>query len=124
MFPFIWILVYFINKKKSKTALWIGLWPLITDSFIYIIILSILLKVQTRYDLFQLFGTANPLSVLLYFCGISFAVASFWSAYHIMMNRRERMPGFFFFYSPLASIFNIVFTLYFLSNGLGIPTWM
>ena len=125
VFALIWILVYFFGKRKSKTALWICLWPLITDSFIFIVILSIMIKGQARYDQFQLFGTANPISVLHFICSICFAIASVWSVYYIFKNRHVKMSKFFYFHSALAAILNLIFMLYFLSNGLiGIPTWI
>src|ERR1035437_7996894 len=76
IFGLLWTLVYLFGKKKNKTALWICLWPLITNSFIFVVILSILIKAQTRYDYFQLFGTMNPLSVLFFICSICYAIAS------------------------------------------------
>lgn len=75
--------------------------------------------------MFQLFGTANPISVLLFICSICYALASVWSVYYIFKNRREKMSKFFYFHSALAAILNLIFTFYFLSNGLiGIPTWI
>jgi CubicO group peptidase (beta-lactamase class C family) len=125
IFAFIWTLVYFFGKKKNKTALWICLWPLITNSFVFITFLSISLSVQSRYDMFQIFGTANPVSVLIFICSICYALASVWSVYYIFRNRRVEMARFFYFYSALAAILNLVFMLYFLSNGvIGIPTWI
>ena len=118
-------IIYFFGKKKSKTVLWICLWPIITISFIFVIIISILIKGQTLYDVFQLIGTVNPISVLLFICGICYALASFWSVYYIFKNRHEKMSKFLYFYSSLAAILNLIFVLYFLSNGLiGIPTWI
>ena len=125
IFGLLWMLVYLFGKKKSKTALWVCLWPLITNSFIFVVILSYIIKVQTKYDLFQLFGTANVISVLILICSICYALASVWSVYYIFKNRRVKMSKFFYFHSVLAAILNLVFMLYFLSNGLiGIPTWV
>ena len=124
-FAIIWTLVYLFGKTKNKIALWISLWPLITSAFVFIIILSIMIKTQTRYDLFQLFGTANPISVLLFICSICYALASVWSVYYIFKNRRVKMTKFFYFHSALAAILHLIYTLYFISNGLiGIPTWI
>ncbi len=117
-------LVYLFEKKKNKTALWICLWPLITNSFLFVVGLLIFITVQTRYDMFHVFGTANVFSVLMFICGIGYALASVWSVFYIYRNRREKMSKIFYFHSALAAIFNLVFMLYFLSNGLiGIPTW-
>ncbi len=125
IFGLLWTLIYLFGKKKSKTALWICLWPLITNSFIFIVVLSILLTAHTRYDYFQLFGTANIISVLILICSIGYALASVWSVFYIFKNRREKMSKFFYFHSALAAILNLIFMLYFLSNGLiGIPTWI
>jgi len=124
VFGLIWTLVYLFGKKKNKTALWICLWPLITNSFIFAVIISLLIKVQTRYDSFQLLGTVNSISLLIFICSIGYAVASVWSVFYIFKNRRVKMSKIFYFYSVLAAILNLVFMLYFLSNGLiGIPTW-
>ena len=125
LFALLRTLVYLFGKKKSKTALWICFWPLITDSFIFVVALSIFFTAQTRYDSFQLFGTAIIISVLILICSICYALASFWSVFYIFKNRREKMSKFFYFHSALAAILNLIFTLYFLCNGLiGIPTWL
>lgn len=117
-------LVYLVGKNRSKTALWVCLWPLITSSFVIVAIITVIFTVHTRYDSFQLFGTVNPVSLLFFVCGIGYALASCWSVYYIFRNRRVRMAKFFYYYSALAAILSLLFTLYFLSNGLvGIPTW-
>jgi CubicO group peptidase (beta-lactamase class C family) len=121
----LWILVWSFGKRWNKKALWIGLWPLITMSLILLVVLCYQLKVQTRYDSFQLLGTMNLISILFLICGIGYATASLWTVYYIHRNRREKMPLFFYFYSILAAMLNIIFMLYFLDNGLiGVPTWM
>ncbi|NWJ50294.1 MAG: serine hydrolase [Bacteroidetes bacterium] len=118
-------LVYLFGKKKNKTALWVCIWPLITDSFIFVVALSIFLTAKTRYDYFHLFGTANIISVIILVCSICYALASVWSAYYIFKNRRVKMSKIFYFHSALAAILNLIFMLYFLSNGLiGIPIWI
>ena len=125
LFGLIWALVYLFGEKKNKTALWISLWPLITDFFILAVILLIFLNTPTRYDMFQLFGTVNLVSVLIYIFNICYALASVWSVYYIFKNRRVKMPKFFYFQSALVAILNLIYTLYFLGNGLiGIPTWI
>ena len=124
IFGLIWVLVYFFGKKKNKIALKICLGPLITSSFIFIVYFIIAMNSRTRYDWFQLFGTVNIYSVLLLICSICYALASVWTVYYIFKNRNETMPKFFYFHSAFAAILNLVFMLYFLSNGLiGIPTW-
>jgi len=122
---FLWTLVYLFGKNKNKTALWVCLLPLITDFFIFVVALSILLTAQTRYDYSQLFGTANIISVLMLICSIGYALASVWSVFYIFKNHGVKMSKVFYFYSLLVAILNLIFTLYFLSNGLiGIPTWI
>jgi hypothetical protein len=117
-------LVYLVGKNRSKTALWVCLWPLIASSFVIVAIITVIFTVHTRYDSFQLFGTVNPVSLLFFVCGIGYALASCWSVYYIFRNRRVRMAKFFYYYSALAAILSLLFTLYFFSNGLvGIPTW-
>ncbi len=125
VFCLLWGLFYIFRKNKNKTALKICLWPLITNLFLLITFLIIKSNSQTRYDWFQLFGTANINSILLLLLSIGYAVASVWSVYYIFKNRRVEMSKFFYYYFALASVFNLVFMLYFLSNGLiGIPTWI
>jgi hypothetical protein len=125
IFGLIGVLVYLFGKKKNKIALKICLWQLITSSFIFIVYFIILMNSRTRYDLFQLLGTANIYSVLLLICSICYALVSVWTVYYIFKNRHETMSKVFYFYSALAAILNFVFMLYFLSNGLiGIPTWV
>jgi hypothetical protein len=125
IFGLIWVLVYFLGKKKNKIALKICLWPLITSSFIFIVYFIIAMNSKTRYDWFQLFGTANIYSVLLLICSICYALSSLWTVFYIFKNRNEKMSKFFYFHSAFAAILYFVFMLYFLSNGLiGIPTWV
>jgi CubicO group peptidase (beta-lactamase class C family) len=124
IFGFLWVLVFLFGKNKNRTALWVCLWPLITNSFIYAVVLSVVIRVQTRYDSFQLLGTVNPVSVLFFICSICYALASGWSVFYIIRNRSTKMPKIFYLQSALAGILNLIFTLYFLSNGLiGIQTW-
>jgi len=121
----LWILVWLFGKSRNKKSLWIGLWPLVTNSFVFLVLLCFQLRVQTKYDSFQLLGTMNPLSILFLICGIGYAMASVWSVFYIYRNRQVKMPLFFYFGSILAAILNIIFMLYFLDNGLiGMPTWM
>ena len=121
----LWTLVYLFGKNKNKTALWVCLWPFITNSFIFVVIISSLIKIQTRYDTFQLFGTLNLFSVLFFICSLCFASASVWSVFYIFRNHRVKMSKIFYFHSALAAILNLIFMLYFLSHGLiGIPTWI
>ncbi len=125
IFALLWTLVYWFGKKKSKITLWICLWPLITNSFIFVVIISILIKGQTRYDIFQLFGTLNLFSILFLICSICYALASLWSVFFIFKNHQVKMSKIFYYHSVIAAILNLVFMLYFLSNGLiGIPTWI
>ena len=124
IFGLLWTLLCLFGKDKSKTALWVGLWPLLTNSFIFVVIISFVIKVQTKYDLFQLLGTANPISFLFLICSICYAFASVWSVFYIFKNRRVKMSKLFYFYSALAAMLNLIFMFYFLGNGLiGIPTW-
>lgn len=125
IFGVIGVLVYFFGKKKGKIALKICLWPLITNAFVFIVYFIIIMHSRTRYEWFQLFGTANIYSVLLFIFSICYALASVWTVYYIFKNRHVTMSKFFYFYSAFAAILNFVFMLYFLSNGLiGIPTWI
>lgn len=125
LFALLRTLIYLFGKKKNKTALWVCIWPFITDSFIFVVALSIFLTPKTRYDYAQLFGTANITSVLILICSICYALASIWSAYYIFKNRSVKMSKIFYFHSALAAILNLIFTFYFLSNGLiGVPTWI
>ncbi len=125
LFGLIRVLVFLFGKKKNKIALKICLSPLITNAFLFIAYFIILMNSKTRYDWFHSFGTANIFSVLILILSICYALASIWSVYYIFKNRHEKMSKFFYFYSALASIFNFIFMLYFLSNGLiGVPTWI
>ncbi len=124
IFGLLRILIYLFGSVKNKKALWVCIWPLITNSFVFIIILSFSLKVKNRYDLFQTLGTLNSVSVLIFVCSIAYAFASAWSGYYIIKNRHEKMSKMFYYHSALATLLNLVFTLYFLGNGLiGYPTW-
>jgi hypothetical protein len=99
--------------------------PIITYSFILVIAVLLKLTIHNRYDMFQIIGTMNPISILIFICSICYALCTIWALYYIYKKRHEKMSKFFFFYSALASILNLVIMLYFLSNGLiGIPTWI
>ena len=125
LFGLIRVLVFLFGKKKNKIALKICLSPLITNAFLFIVYFIILMNSKTRYDWFHTFGTANIFSVLILILSICYALASIWSVYYVFKNRHEKMSKFFYFYSALATIFNFIFMLYFLSNGLiGVPTWI
>ena len=118
-------LVYLIGKQKNKTAWWISLWPVFTNSFIFIVLITYSLTVRTRYDSFQILGTVNPISVLFFICGICYALAALWSACYLFRNHREKMSKIFYYHSALAEVMNLIFMLYFISNGLiGNPTWL
>lgn len=124
IFGLLGTLVYLFKKIKNKTAIWVCLWPFITNSFIFIVILSVLIKVRTRYDSFQLLGTINPFSVLFFICSICYAFASVWSVFYIFKNRQVKMSKTLYFHSTLAALLNLIFTLHFLNNGLiAIQTW-
>ncbi len=124
-FGLIEVLFYFFGKKKNKIELKICLWPLFSSSLLLLIYLIIVMHSKTRYDWFQLFGTANIFSVLLLICSICYAMASVWSVYIIFKHRHARVSKIFYFHSAIAALLNLIFMLYFLSNGLiGIPTWV
>jgi CubicO group peptidase (beta-lactamase class C family) len=125
IFGLFWIPFWLFGKSRNKKALWISLWPLITNSFVFLVLLCYQLKVHTKYDSFQLLGTMNPVSIMFLVCGIGYAMASVWSVIYILWNHRTKMSLFFYSYSILAAMLNLIFMFYFLGNGLiGIPTWM
>jgi len=125
IFGLLSVFVYLFGKKKSKIALLISLLPLIIYSFILVIAVSLKLTIHNRYDMFQIIGTMNPISILIFICSIGYALATIGSLYYIYRKYHEKMSGIFYFHSALAVILNFIFMLYFLSNGLiGIPTWI
>ncbi len=125
VFAVLRLLIYLFGKKKNKIALWISLWPFISISFILVIVLALFMSLQTTLDTFLLLGNSSPLSLLIFMGTIGFALASLWSIYYLIKNRRVKMSRVFYYHSALAAIFNIIFTIYFLANGLiGIMTWM
>jgi lipid-A-disaccharide synthase-like uncharacterized protein len=119
------ILVYIFGKKKDKTALWISLWPLITISSLILIILALALNIDTNIDYFLLLGNMTSLSLFIFIGTISFALSSLWSIYYIYKNRNKKKPKLFYYHSVLAAVFNLIFTIYFFSNGIiGLMTWI
>lgn len=125
VFGLLSVFVYSFGKKKSKFALLISLLPIITYSFILVIAVLLKLSIHNRYDMFQIIGTMNPISILIFICSICYALATIWALYYIYRKRHEKMSKIFYFHSALAAIINLIFMLYFLSNGLiGIPTWI
>lgn len=125
VFGLLSVFVYLFGKKKSKIALLISSLPIITYSFVLVIAVLLKLTIHNRYDMFQIIGTMNPISILIFICSICYALSTIWALYYIYKKRHEKMSKIFYFYSALASILNLIFMLYFLSNGLiGIPTWI
>ncbi|HWS00973.1 MAG TPA: serine hydrolase domain-containing protein [Prolixibacteraceae bacterium] len=125
IFGLLWFPVWLFGKSRNKKALWIGLWPLIPNSFVFLVLLCFQLRVHTKYDSFQLLGTMNPISIMFLVCGIGYAMASVWSVIYILCNHRTKMSLFFYSYSIIAAMLNLIFMFYFLGNGLiGIPTWL
>ena len=123
IFAVISLLIYLFGKKKNKTALWFSLWPLISISFL--IIIALFISQQTRLDLFLQFGNISFLSLLIFVGTIGFALTSLWTIYYIYKNRKVKIVKIFYYYSVLVALFNLIFTLYFFSNGLiGIMTWI
>jgi hypothetical protein len=119
------VFIYLLGNNKSKTALLISSLPIITYSFILVIAVLLKLTIHNRYDMFQIIGTMNPISILIFIFSICYALCTIWALYYIYKKRHEKMSKFFYYYSALASILNLTFMLYFLSNGLiGIPTWI
>ncbi len=116
------LLIYLFGKKKNKTALWFSLWPLISMSFLFIIVLFI--SLQTRLDLFLQLGNISFLSLLIFVGTIGFALTSLWTIYYIYKNRKAKMAMIVYYHSILVASFNLIFTIYFFTNGLiGIMTW-
>ena len=125
VFGLLSVFVYLFGKKKSKIALLISLLPIITYSFILVIAVLLKFTIHNRADMFQIIGTMNPISILIFICSICYALAIIWSLYYIYRKYHEKMSKIFYFHSALAAILNLIFMLYFLSNGLiGIPTWI
>ena len=125
VFALLRLLIYLFGKKKDKTALMINLWPFISISFLLAIFIALKISIQTNIDSFLLLGNISPLSLLIFIGTIGFALASLWSVYYIIKNRYVKMSRIFYYGAVLTSIFNIIFTIYFLSNGIiGIMTWV
>ena len=125
VFALLRLLIYLFGKKKDKTALMINLWPFISISFLFAIFIALKISIQTNIDSFLLLGNISPLSLLIFIGTIGFALASLWSVYYIFMNRHEKMSRVFYYTAVLTAIFNLIFTIYFLSNGIiGIMTWV
>jgi len=124
VFGLLSVFVYLFGKKKSKAALLISLLPIITYSFILAIAVLLKLTIYNRADMFHIIGTMNPVSILIFICSICYALVSVWSIFYIYRNRSLKMSKLFYFHSAIAAMLNLIFTFYFLSNGLiGIPTW-
>ena len=125
LFAFIQLLIYAFGKKKNKIALWICLWPMASISFLIAIIVALFMSIHNKLDSFLLLGNLTPLSFLIFIGTIGFALASLWSGYYIYKNRGVKMSKVLYFHSALAAIFNIIFVIYFLSNGvIGLATWI
>ena len=125
VFAVLRLLIYLFGKKKDKTALMINLWPFISISFLLAIFIALKISIQTNIDSFLLLGNISPLSLLIFIGTIGFALASLWSVYYIFKNRYVKMSRAFYYGAALTAIFNLIFTIYFLSNGIiGIMTWV
>lgn len=125
IFGLIAVFIYLFGKKKGKAALLIGLLPIITFSFLLLIAVLFISSIHNRYDMFQVVGTMNPTSVVVFICGILYSSTAVWAAYYIFKNRHEKMSKIVYFHSALAAVLNLGFMLYFLYTGMiGIPTWL
>ncbi|MCT4638878.1 MAG: beta-lactamase family protein [Bacteroidales bacterium] len=125
IFAIIRLLIYLIGKKRNSTALWINTLPLITILFFVIIAIAFSLGIQSNIDYFLQLGNISVVSLLLFICTLGFAIFSIYTLYYIIKNSRVKMSRFFYYHALLASLFNLIFTIYFLSNGLiGIMTWI
>lgn len=124
IFTLLSLLIYLFGKEKNKVALWISLWPFITISPLLTILIVFKIRIQTTLDAFLLLGNISPISILIFIGTICFALASLWSFLYIFKNRYVKMSKIIYYHSAISSIINIIFTIYFLSNGLiGIQTW-
>jgi len=125
IFALIGSLIYLFGRKKNKVALWICLWPLVTISAVLAIVIAYVLSIRTTIDAFLQLGNISPVSIFIFIGTICFALSSVWSVYYIAGNRSVKMPRILYYHSVIAAIFNIIFTIYFLSNGLiGLMTWI
>ncbi|MDP4210793.1 MAG: serine hydrolase domain-containing protein [Bacteroidota bacterium] len=124
VFGVISVFVYLFGKKKSKIALLISLLPIITYSFILMVAVLLKSTIHNRYDMFQIIGTMNPISILILICSICYVLATVWALFYIYKKYHDSMSRIFYIHSALATILNMIFMLYFFSNGLiGVPTW-
>lgn len=125
IFAVISSLIYLFGRKKNKAALWICLWPFVTISSILAIVIVLLTSIKTTLDAMLLLGNISLPSIVIFIGTICFALASLGSAYYIYRNRHLKMSKILYYHSALAAIFNIIFTIYFISNGLiGLMTWI
>lgn len=119
------MLVYLIGKKKNRVALKVCLWPLAASLSLFIAYFIIVANSATRYEWFQLLGTANIYSIMLLACGICYVLASGWSVYYIFKARHEKMAKLLYYHSVLAAAVNLLVSIYLLLNEVvGVPTWM
>lgn len=124
-FILIKLINYLFSKKRNKVTLWICLNPFINILIPIFLLFVFLSFIQTKIDAFLLLGNMSFLSVLLFIGTITYAVYSLWSIYYIYKNRGVKMSKILYYHSILASVFNLIFTIYFFSNGLiGIITWI
>ena len=125
LFALLRLLIYLFGKKKDKVALWICLWPFVAISFVITVALVLIMTIHTTLDVFLLLGNISLPSLTIFIGTICFALASLWSVYYIYKNRHIKMSRVFYYHSLLAAVFNVIFTIYFFSNGLiGIMTWI
>jgi len=124
VFAVINLIIYPFRKEKNKTALWITLLPFLTILFLFAIIFALKIVIHTNMDAFLILGNITPISILIFIGTIGFALTSLWTIYYIYKNRKIEMSRVFYYQSFLVAIFNLVFTVYFFSNGLiGLMTW-
>jgi len=125
IFAVISSLIYLFGRKKNKAALWICLWPFVTISSILAIVIVLAISIKTTADAFLLLGNISLPSIVIFTGTICFVLASLVSVYYIFRNRHVKMSKILYYHSALAAIFNIIFTIYFISNGLiGLMTWI
>ncbi len=117
-------IIIFLFKRNVK-KLGIGLSPLIPYTFLFVILGLIVLNTPTRYHMFQLFGTMNLTSVLIWLLSVFYFLSSIWGVYFMVKRYRAKMSFGFYIYLLLAHLLNVVYAIYFACNGLiGVPTWV
>ena len=117
----VWSVRYWMGKVSGGANISIRLWPLIASLFF--LIMMIIMSFGFKNSI-ENFGNISFFSISIMVLSIGFALASVWSVFNIIRNRKAKTNRFFYWYSAILAVFHLTVTVYLLAHGwIGIQSW-